>query len=84
MDSIFDGKWKDKGGLTITITSELHFVELMFSNGRGPFHGIIFQSIKPIICVDFYDDPPSRNLDGLLDKSGNHIYWDNGTVWTRV
>lgn len=76
----FEGTWRDKDGTLITVKREGPVVTLTYSNGRGPFQGLLPRIYPPAIQVVFSD--VGENLMGRLEN--NQIVWSNNTTWTRV
>jgi len=77
----FNGTWIDEAGVKISITGANNHVEVKYSNGRGPFHGLTLELAQHVINVDFTDDKP---FTGVSSVNGKLIYWANGTTWKRA
>ncbi|MBC8754643.1 hypothetical protein H2O64_08150 [Kordia sp. YSTF-M3] len=76
----FNGVWIDEAKVEIKVSGSNNHLEVKYSNGRGPFHGLSIQLAQAVINVDFTDDKP---FTGVASVSGDLIYWANGTTWRR-
>lgn len=78
--STFEGTWVDLNNDVISVSETANNIELMYSNGRGPFQGFEVDVTSAVINVNFTDDAP---FTGVLSEDKNKIFWSNETVWTR-
>ncbi len=81
----FEGKWKDQGGLIITVTEQNNMAQLNYSNGRGPFSGFELDLGTPVVNVDFSDgvQPDAGLQAGVMSIDHSTITWSNETKWVR-
>lgn len=78
--STFKGKWVDLNNDIISVSETANNIELMYSNGRGPFQGFEVDLTSSVINVNFTDGKPHT---GVLSEDKKKIFWSNETVWKR-
>ncbi|MEL6559086.1 MAG: hypothetical protein AAFQ94_12935 [Bacteroidota bacterium] len=82
----FEGTWKYQDSTIITVVNNNNFLELSYSNGRGPFNGMQLDLGSPVINVFFNDGmkPDAGVQAGVVNFAGDKITWSNDTVWEKA